>query len=262
VLVASWSEQVSLLSLSQAWLGGCFVAAIWCGLRARGQGYSGTLFAGVGALLGLGAIPVTWLATREDLKGGGDGVGFTPQTVTARTDLAFLGWKRFYNCLRQLGFGLLFGVGGGLLTNVTQAITHLLPQIFAETAEEYAAAGHHSGDVFEMRIRLAWVLASLFAPTILYLLIVRLPRPRSLDRLWLYYATQSDSENWRQLISPRALSEAVPGVAEASCLRHTLNQRVIDWPTWLVPALLLAFYPTVGFLVALGFRAYLALMIH
>ncbi|MBN9419931.1 MAG: hypothetical protein J0I12_31035 [Candidatus Eremiobacteraeota bacterium] len=254
--MGSFLEPITLLSLTEGWLAGCLVATVWCAVRSKRQGYSAALFGSLGLLLGLGAIPLTWLATREDLSEAADGMGLNPQTRLPEKNRAFRQWARFYHGVRQLGVGIIFGLGGGFLANATQAFTHVLPQVFMETAEEYEA-GHHTGAVVEMQIRIVWVLVMLVAPGLLFWIASRLlPRSLSADGLWLYYAQRSDPEHWRQLIP--AGSEMARGLSEqeAICLRERFNRVVIEWPAWIIPAVLLVVFIVIAAISVLGVEAY------
>ena len=257
--VANWLEPITLLSLTEGWLAGCLVATVWCAVRAKSQGYSAPLFGSLGLLLGLGAIPLTWLATREDLSEATDGMGLNPQTRLPEKNIAFRQWARFYHGVRQLLIGVVFGVGGGFLVNATQALTHVLPQVFQETAEEYQS-GHHSAPVIEMKIRIVWVLVMLVAPGLLFWIASRLlPRSRNANGLWLYYAQRSDAEHWRQLLPAGSELGPVLSDEEATHLRERFNAAVIEWPAWVILAVLLAFFLMIAAMAMLGLEAYFRL---
>ncbi len=207
---------MTLLSLSQGWLAGCCLASLWCGVRARRQGYSTPLFFSLGLLLGLGAVPVTWVATQEDLKLPGQEIGLNPLVVGTPLRAS----ARFDQGRRQLSIGLVLGAGGGLLANASQALTHLLPQFFMETAEEYER-GLHPGAEIELKIRILWVLMMLVGPTLIYFCLGK--------------------------------GLGMRGNTNKDCHRY---RGVIDWPAWVIPAALLMFFVVVGVAAAMGLKAY------
>ena len=212
--VVDFLPPVTVLSLTQGWLGGCFLAAVWCGLRARRHGHSAPVYASVGLLLGPGAVPLTWLATLEELTEKTDGTGLNPLEMQAEPVYSAV---RFDQGVRQLRIGLIFGVGGGLVANFTQALTHLLPAIFQQTAEQYEAGLNPWAGV-EMKIRILWTLMMLVAPTCCYLPFSKLAR-----------------QQWN---------------------RAVVVQKVIHWPAWVIPAALLVFFALAFVAIAIGFHAY------
>lgn len=111
-----------------------------------------------------------------------------------------------------------------MLANFTQALTHFLPQVFQETAEEYER-GIHPGAVVEMKIRIFWALAVLVGPGLFYFLFGNLLGLRDQPEV---FSTQ----------------------------RSSLKRKIIQWPEWLIPAALVAFFSAIGFFVAATLEAY------
>lgn len=246
---------MTLLSLSQAWFPACTLSAICGGIRASRRGYNPWIYASLGLLLGPGALPVVWLVTRLDLSPQSDGTGFIKTTNPLEVPPELRRWERFDHSWRQFQLGMLPGVVGGCLLNLSQNLTHLLPAIFEETPEEYERGGH-AGALIEMKIRILWVFIAVLSPSLFYWVMNRWLRPAVFDRLWILYAYRAAGPNWRELVPENLRHLPDPPTEDPDPVKRQLEEWILNWSVRMVPILLILFLGTLLLLVHFGYQAY------
>lgn len=152
------------------WWMTCLLSAVLCGLRAACQGYSVACFASLGLVLGLGAVPVTCLATQVSLRPEPAGSGIT-RISREQPNAEQEGW-------RQLRLLVVLGGGGGFLTYLGIVLVSLWPVIFQPTPAEAQAEIDRWGCYAADRVAQIWMLFSLALPLVAYELLERLSAGR------------------------------------------------------------------------------------
>lgn len=239
-----WIEPLTLLSWAQFWFPACLVSAIWCGWRARRQGYTVWLWGSLGLLLGPGAVPVVWLTTREHPGLAVGGLGFTEPTRRLEASAELQDWARAHRAWIQLKLGMLLGVLWGPIVQAGQALTNLLPFLYQETPEEYER-GIHPEHIIELKIRVFWVMVVLVGPMLVFWL-AQLLEPKIFGRLWSIYAFRVAGSRWRELTPEGFHNLSDPSEQDPEPLRVHFEQRVANWSPRIVPLLLLLYFVLVG----------------
>jgi len=197
------------LSFGQAWIPACIVSGLWCTVRASRQGHSRAQYFALGLLLGPGAIPVVRLATREDFKSL-TGTGLSRAVPAPEKSQQQHLWGELSRRQRELRLGLVVGVGGGLLLNLSQAMTHFLPEVFA-TDHRLRYSEASSQVDWEWALRAIWIFLALVGPTLAYLAM----------------------ESWR----PADRDPIDPEV-----LQRGFETQILDWSPRFIPLLLVLFF--------------------
>lgn len=231
------------------------IAGTVCAALARHRGYSATVFGGLGCVAGLGAVPLTWLATTRPVLGQqSDGLGFNPiharsefalqeasDNQQAREDLQV--WGDLYAAVQQGLVVTLVLFLVGLAALMLFALIYIFPTfvtVFEGMSLKLPPPTqflifsvkliHHPGGFLTL-----WLL-SLVIPSALYLAGVKagyaLPVLgkvwRCTDRLWQLYALQSFGAQWQSYVPRNVVSrlasepsQPLPAAGEdyTSCIR-------------------------------------------
>ncbi len=209
------------------------IAGTVCAALARHRGYSATVFGGLGCILGLGALPLTWLATARPVLGQQwEGLGFNPIHVRtevalpeasdnqqARDDLQV--WADLYAAVQQglVVASVLFLAG--LAALMLFLFTCILPT-FVTMCEGMSLKLSASTQllIFSVKLlrnpsgRLVLWLLSLVMPSLLYVAGVRTGYAfpalgqvwRATDRLWQLHALQSFGQLWQSHVPTNVIS--------------------------------------------------------
>ena len=113
-------------------------------------------------MLGMGALPVTWLATRHDPKDkGSEGTGLSPEGHREEPlSPAEIGtWRRAHQCWRQTRVLMVCGLTWGLLGFLGQVF------LLAKPALAMVAEVFHGCD---QQAHLLWLAFTLIGPTLTY----------------------------------------------------------------------------------------------
>lgn len=180
------------------WVANCLLAAFLCAIRAAAQGYSARIFAALGLMLGLGALPLTFLATKNEVVTHEDGTGFNPE-VTSDSDRQENG--RQIQKWRHLMILVTLGLGGGLVAYAGQVflLSYYILGLFMDSGIHELLLHHH-----DRHAQLIWTLVTLVAPTILYRLLgYRTPPshlpPAALPAIMAIYFTAASLACWGAL---------------------------------------------------------------
>jgi len=231
-------------------------ASCLCAYRARQQGYSASMFASLGLLVGPGAYPLTWLATTENLKEGPSGhtglsaeLGSLPEVDVRQLQE----WGRFYSGWRQISILMIFGLCGGLLNGAGQTLCQLAPYLIPETAADYNS---HSNPALasQQLVKAIWVNLMLLGPALAYLVGQKIMRFPSMERLWILYGFQAAGENWRLMVPEQFRHLPDPQADELTQLRplrDAWNHRVLSFqPILILEFILLFLVAAIGALAA------------
>ncbi len=203
------------------------IAGTVCAALARHRGYSATVFGGLGCVAGLGAVPLTWLATARPVLGQqSEGLGFNP--IHARSEVALPEtsdnqqgredlqvWGDLYAAVQQGLVVTMVLFLCGLAALLMFFLTTVVPT-FVTLFEGTSLRIPPSTQFLILSVRFVrqpsgqlvlWLL-SLFFPSALYLAGVRAGYAfpivgqvwRCTDRLWQLYALQCYGHEWARYV--------------------------------------------------------------
>jgi hypothetical protein len=209
------------------------IAGTVCAALARHRGYSATVFGGLGCVAGLGAVPLTWLATARPVLGQqSEGLGFNPiharsevalpetsDNQQAREDLQV--WGDLYAAVQQGLVVTMVLFLAGLAALMLFLFTSILPT-FVTLFEGMSLKLPPSTEflIFSTKLvrnpsgRIVLWLLSLVLPSLLYLAGIRTGYAfpvlgkvwRCSDRLWQLYALQSFGQKWQPCVPVNVVS--------------------------------------------------------
>ncbi len=206
------------LSFGQAWIPACLLSALWCALRANRQGYRKAQYCALGLLLGPGAIPVVWLATRKE-RLPSMGTGLNRVTPDPQDEVSIRPCDELWRECGELRLGLVLGVAGGFLLNFCQAMTHFLTRLFLVDGHHQAVT--HSSIDFEWWFRGLWMVVALTGPSLGYFALLG-----------------------------RKSTDTQAGASESDRVR--LERQILGWSPRTVPLLLVLFFVLVLVFYVLG----------